>query len=156
LIYVFDNASISRLKHYFPGVFTSVWKGLDEMVATGQLISTREVFNELQNGVPDKHVDSWVKVNKAIFRTPSPDELAKVSEILCIKHFQSLIGEKQRLTGTPVADPFVVAAAIVANATVVTEELAKPNAAKVPNVCNHFGVPHMNLEGFMAAQGWTF
>lgn len=53
-------------------------------------------------------------------------------------------------------DPFVVAAGKVKDATVVTQEGLKPNAAKVPNVCEHFNVPCLNLEEFMAQQGWAF
>ena len=29
MIYVFDTSSLSKLKHFFPGVFKSVWAGLD-------------------------------------------------------------------------------------------------------------------------------
>ncbi len=81
------------------------------------------------------------------------------------KHFQSLIGEQQRLKGNPVADPFVIACAKARNATVVTEEgwtrtgaplTPKPNAAKIPNVCKHFHVPCVDLEAFMQEQGWKF
>jgi hypothetical protein len=55
-----------------------------------------------------------------------------------------------------VADPFVVAAAKFKNGTAVTQEKLKPNAAKILNVCNYFGIPYVDLEGFMVAQGWKF
>lgn len=61
-----------------------------------------------------------------------------------------------RLRGTPVADPFVIAAANVKTGVVVTEERLKPNAAKIPNVCQHFKIPCTNLEGFMSQQSWSF
>jgi len=32
----------------------------------------------------------------------------------------------------------------------------KPQAAKIPNVCQHFSVPCMDLETFMQQQGWSF
>ena len=82
-----------------------------------------------------------------------------------VKHFQSLIGIQQRLKGTPVADPFVIACARIKQGTVVTEEgwlrpsdklVPKPNAAKIPNVCAHFKVPCVDLEEFMQQQGWAF
>jgi hypothetical protein len=71
-------------------------------------------------------------------------------------HFQALIGEKQRLMGTPVADPFVIACAKIRQGTVVTEERLKPHAAKIPNVCQHVSVPCIDLETFMQKQGWSF
>jgi hypothetical protein len=63
---------------------------------------------------------------------------------------------KARLTGTPVADPFVIACAAVRNGAVVTEEKFKQNAAKIPNVCAHFQVDCIDLEGFMRAVVWSF
>ena len=40
--------------------------------------------------------------------------------------------------------------------TVVTMESLKPNAARIPNICEHFGVRCMDLEEFMEAEGWKF
>jgi hypothetical protein len=55
-----------------------------------------------------------------------------------------------------VADPFVIAAAAIRGGTVVTQEHLKPNAAKIPNVCDHFGIPWTDVEGFMVHQSWNF
>jgi hypothetical protein len=35
-------------------------------------------------------------------------------------------------------------------------EQLKPNAAKIPNICDHFSVPCFDLEEFMEAEGWEF
>lgn len=156
MIYVFDTSSLSKLKHFFPGVFKSVWTGLDALVLSGDLISTREVWNEIERGDIDVHTNNWLKQRKHLFTTPTGSELQFVAQIFQTPHFQSLIGEKQRLTGTPVADPFVIACAKVRGGTVVTEERLKPHAAKIPNVCQHFSVPCMDLETFMQQQGWSF
>lgn len=156
MIYVFDTSSLSKLKHFFPGVFKSVWAGLDALVQSGELISTREVWNEIERGNVDAYTNNWLKNHKHIFTTPTADELRFVVQIFRIPHFQALIGEKQRLMGTPVADPFIIACAKIKNATVVTEERLKPNAAKIPNVCQHFKVPCIDLETFMQTQGWSF
>lgn len=156
MIYVFDTSSLSKLKHFFPGVFKSVWTGLDTLVLSGRLISTREVWNEIERFDVDAHTNKWLKLRKHLFTTPTGPELQFVVQIFKIPHFQALIGEKQRLTGTPVADPFVIACAKVRGGTVVTEERLKPHAAKIPNVCKHFSVPCMDLETFMQQQGWSF
>ncbi len=105
MIYVFDTSSLSRLKHFFPAVFKTIWDGLDALVQAGTIISTREVFNEIERGEADPHVNQWLKDRKEIFTTPTADELRFVATIFQVAHFQSLIGEKQRLAGTPVADP---------------------------------------------------
>ena len=85
-------------------------------------------------------------------------EMIVLSQIFQIPHFQSLIGVKQRLVGTPVADPFVIACAKAHKGTVVTEEKLKPHAAKMPNVCEHpsINVPCIDLEAFMQRQSWSF
>ncbi|PPD34119.1 MAG: hypothetical protein CTY18_08870 [Methylomonas sp.] len=156
MIYVFDTSSLSKLKHFYPGVFKSVWNGLDELVKQKQLISTKEVWNEMERGNPDQYTNEWLKERKEIFTIPSAAELRFVAEIFKISHFQALIGEQQRLKGTPVADPFVIACAKINQGTVVTEEQFKPNAAKIPNVCQHFKIPCIDLEKFMQQQSWSF
>jgi Domain of unknown function (DUF4411) len=158
LIYVFDTSSLSELKHFYPGVFKSIWTGLDALVQSGQMISTREVWNEIERGEVNVFTNKWLKDRKHIFTTPTSAELAVVSQILRTAHFQALIGMKQQLRGTPVADPFIIACAKIHGGTVVTEEKLKPNAAKIPNVCEHssINVPCIDLETFMQRQSWSF
>ena len=72
------------------------------------------------------------------------------------RNFRSMISKQSILKGTPVADPFVIAAAYIRNGQVVTQEGRKPNAAKIPNVCAHFDIKCLNLEGLMEKEGWTF
>lgn len=165
MIYVFDTSSLRSLQHFYPSVFKSVWDGLDALADQRDLMSTREVFNELERQDVSEEVRRWAKMHKALFSTPAGPELEFVAEIFRIKHFQGLIGAQQRLKGMPVADPFVIACAKVNNATVVTEEgwqhgvrplTPKPHAAKIPNVCAHFKINCINLEDFMHQQGWAF
>lgn len=165
MIYVFDTSSIRALQHFYPRVFKKIWHDLDNMVLAGNLISTREAFNELEQQAVTSEVLTWAKANKKMFTTPNAEELKFVAKTLQNKHFQGLIGAKQQLKGMPVADPFVIACAYANNGTVVTEEgwqhselplSPKPNAAKIPNVCEHFNIPCVNLEEFMHQQEWTF
>lgn len=157
MIYVFDTSSFRILRHYYPERFRSVWAGLEELIVSGELISTREVFNELERFDDPEPLLAWAKNHKDIFATPTNAETDFVVRIFQVQHFQALIAQKSILTGRPVADPFVVAAAAIRQeGTVVTQERFKENAAKIPNVCQHFGVPCVNLEEFMANQNWTF
>ncbi|MBK6973463.1 MAG: DUF4411 family protein [Sterolibacteriaceae bacterium] len=165
MIYVFDTSSLRSLQHFYPRVFKSIWDGLEKLVEQNCLISTREVFNELDRQAVSAEVLKWANNHKALFTTPTSPELQFVVEIFKIKHFQGLIGAQQRLKGTPVADPFVIACARINKGTVVTEEgwqygskplTLKPNAAKIPNVCAHFKIPCIGLEEFMHQQGWAF
>ena len=98
----------------------------------------------------------WIKQHKSMFRVPTAEEMQFVSEIFKVKTFQALVGEKQRLRGTPVADPFIIACAQMCGGTVITEEVRKDGGAKIPNVCDHFKINWTNLEGFLAENNWEF
>jgi hypothetical protein len=98
----------------------------------------------------------WVDRNKHIFTPPTRDEMQLVSKIFLIPHFRQLIGSKQLKVGMPVADPWIIARAHVLDGCVVTEEAIKPNAAKLPNVCEHFGISCVNLQSSLVKIGWQF
>jgi len=156
LIYVFDSNTFRTIGHYYPERFPSFWERLNEYTKDGKIVSVREVHNELSNQLVKKHLVEWVKRNKQIFLSPGPEEMEFVSEIFKVEHFQYLVTQKQRLRGTPVADPFVIASAKINGGCVVTEEEPKPNSAKIPNVCEHFKIKCMNLENFMKEEDWEF
>jgi len=155
-IYVFDSGPLINLfRHYYPTRFPSLWEHFDDMLENSRITSTREVFNELAGHEDD--LASWCKVNRRVFVTPSVEELLIVRKIFNVAHFRAMIRKQQRLQGKPVADPFVIARAKCLNqACVVTTENKNPNAAKIPNVCEHFKVDCTDLEGFMAHENWRF
>ena len=155
-VYVFDSGPLIDLfRHYYPQQFPSLWEQFNEMITSGQITSTREVMNELE-GQGDG-LASWCKANRQVFVMPTTAELESVREIFSVEHFQAIIRKKERLQGKPVADPFVIARAkCLENGCVVTTERHNPNAARIPNVCEHFRVDCTNLEGFMKREGWSF
>ena len=58
MIYVFDNNSLSNiLNHYYPDRFPSFWEKFDDIVKRGDLISVREVRNELTGKFNDDKID---------------------------------------------------------------------------------------------------
>lgn len=155
-IYVFDTNSIRVFGTYYPDSFPSFWERLALLVAAGHFVSCHEVRKELERQSPSEHVNDWVNQNPNLFAKPTGDEMACVADIFKVDHFRQLIGQKQQLTGAPVADPFVVARGLIRAGCVVTEEAWKPNAAKIPNVCDHFGVRHTTVQGFLSELGWQF
>ncbi len=155
MIYVFDsNVLINLHRSYYRNRFPSLWQKFDSYVATGRIVSVREVLNEIV-GRSDG-LAQWAKENRQVFTQPSRNELSFINTIFKVDHFQMLIRTEERLKGKPVADPFVIAKAKCIDGCVVSDELLKPNAAKIPNVCKHFGVAHLDLEGFMEKENWTF
>ena len=79
-----------------------------------------------------------------------------VAQVFQVPEFQTLVRRKQILSGSPAADPFVIAAAHVRGGCVVTEENRRENAIRIPNVCDHFGVDCTNIEGFMERENWRY
>jgi len=154
--YVFDSDSLINLfRHYYPKRFPTLWEQFDALVSGGELISVREVFNEI--GSTEDSLGTWAKEQKNIlFLETTVEEFKFVAKIFQVRHFQAMIRKQERLKGKPVADPFVIARAKILNACVVTQENKTENAAKIPNVCEHFGIPCINLEGFMEKENWTF
>lgn len=141
-------------KYYYPERFPSLWRKFDRLVEDEQIISVKEVSRELDG--QDDLLSQWVKDKKSFFQPPATNEFQIVTEIFQIPHFQTLIRKQERLLGKPVADPFVIAKAQVIGGCVITTEKYKKNAAQIPNVCEHFNIPCMDLEWFMKEEDWTF
>lgn len=156
MVYVFDSSSFIVVGHYFPSNFPSFWQRFDSAISERQIVSVREAYRELDNRATRRHLIDWIERNKDIFLVPTPEETQFIAEIFSVRHFQQLINEKQRLTASPVADPFIVASAKVRNACVVTEESFKNNAAKIPNVCEYYGIEWVTIQGFMDKERWRF
>jgi len=157
MIYVFDNSSLSNiLNHYYQDRFPSFWEKFDDMVKAEKIISVREVRNELTGKFDDDKIDRIAKQNDKFFTNPTPEELSFITQIYSVKHFQQNLDRKKILSGGFFADPFVIAKAWKEKATLVTEEDNKPNAARIPNICDQFKIFCIKLEGFLTNENWKF
>lgn len=156
MTYVIDTNSFIVMGHYFPNRFPSFWERFNRCVDDGGVISVREVFHELDNGLARPHLRTWLDENRGIFLLPQPEETEFVREIFTSPRFQTLVRQKYMLTSRPVADPFVIAAARVKGACVVTEEARNDTAIRIPNVCEYYGIECVCLEDLMEREGWTF
>ncbi len=154
--YVFDTNSFRVLENYYPERFPTFWDNFNEAIGAGMVVSVSEVYNEMESVVRPTWLMDWAKERRAAFLKPNSAEMAFVAEIFRVPHFLTLVGETQRLRGSTVADPFIVACARVQGGCVIAEEAHRPHAAKIPNVCEHFGVDCTNVEGFLDRLGWQF
>ena len=157
MVYIFDTNTLSNIfKYYYTSSFLSFWERFNTLVEIREVLSVREVKNELDATKWSSDINDWLKGNRDIFEKPSEIELDFIRDIYFIRHFQNNIRRKSIYQGKPVADPFVISKARINGGTVVTEEEFKPNAAEIPNICAHFDVDCVNLEGFLTIQGWVF
>jgi hypothetical protein len=156
MIYVFDTCSIRGFQHFYPANFKSVWDNIDTLIKSGYFISVREVYEELAiQGIPD-FLKKWSITYKHIFEIPNRDEAEFINQMFAKNHNTKLISPKYLQLGSPVADPFVIAKAYVISGTVITEEKRRDNSSKIPNICDQYDIPCMNLEEFMIQEKWAF
>lgn len=157
MIYVFDDNSLSNiLHHYYPDRFPSFWEKFDKGVEDGSLISVREVRLELTLKFSNEAIERLMRLNGDFFSSPMADELEHITEIYSVAHFRQNLDRKKLLKGGYFADPFVIAKAWKDVGTVVSEENFKENGAKIPNLCKHFGIECIKLEGFLVRENWRF
>lgn len=154
---MFDTNSLSNvLKHYYRDRFPTFWEKFDEMVDNKKLISVREARLELKIRFDDETIDRLKEHNDYFFEEPSVQELAFITEIYSVSHFRQNLDKKKLLQGGYFADPFVIAKAKVKGAIVVTEEDRPDNGVRIPNICDHFGLECMKIEGFLVKEDWKF
>ena len=153
--YVIDTSVISMLhRNYYRKQFPTLWKLFDTMVDEGRLTSCREASRELEDMGGAAY--DWAKAHPDLFSVPDAKDGAMVTKIYAVRHFQANIEKQKILKGGLCADPFLIARAHSIKATVLTMEQTKPNAAKIPNICKHFDVPCVDLQGFMEKEKWEF
>ncbi len=150
--YVVDTNVFIQLRQYPQEVFVSLWQALEECVEAEVITSVDEVLKELKKS--DGTITKWAKARRGMFTKPSLEEQRIVFDI--VARFPDVIKKKNLLLGIPEADPFLIAKALVKGYTVMTLERKKPNAAKIPNICEHYEVPCISLFDFFARQGWRF
>jgi len=157
MIYIFDNNTLTGIfRHYFRDSFPSFWELFDKMVIKGDILSVREVHNEIKIMSRKDELESWAKAHPEFFHDPNAEELQFITQIYRVPHFLNSISQQKLLKGGPFADPFIIAKAHKEHGTVVTLEKVTPNAAKIPNICAYFNIPCINLQVFIRQNNWSF
>lgn len=156
MVYIFDSSSLIVLfKNFYLRRFPTLWSLYDSLIDEKRILSVREVRNEVKER--GDRLSEWSKRNGEFYQIPTNNEMLFIQKIFLIRHFQAIVRNKERLLGKPVADPFVIAKANeIAAGCVVTEETYKKNAAKIPNICQHFNIRCINLREFMEIENWVF
>ncbi len=153
--YILDTNSFRVLSNYYAAQFPTFWKKFDVEVQAQRIISVREVLKELE-----AYKSNWIykkaRSMQSAFLIPSGQQAAFVANLLSQKKYQAMVAKKNMLQGKPVADPFLVAAGFELGGSVVTEEKRKPNAVKIPNVCDDFSIRVVNVEEMLTDFGWSF
>lgn len=117
-------------RQYPPDVFPTLWTKIDALILAGEIISSEEVYFELERKSDDLH--DWIKSRKQML-VPL-DEAIQVRASALLAEYPRLV---DTLRGRSKADPFVIATAMERNAVVVTGEIISGNLHKprIPDVC---------------------
>src|ERR1700735_4746867 len=103
--YVLDSSALFDLKrNYPPNVFAGVWGNFNKMCAETQIISVREVYNEIKRG--SDWLVEWADEHYKIFLEPSIEEFKYIGELQ--SKYPRLVDYN---SDRPAADPFVIACA---------------------------------------------
>jgi hypothetical protein len=132
-------------------VFPGLWRALEELAGAGRLVASEEVLFELER--KDDDVYAWAKQRSGMWRPI--DDGVQMAVTTVLDRFEKLLDTRSNRSG---ADPFVIAVAMVEDATVVTGEhatgrLDRPN---IPDVCRALHVPCISLLQLIRDQGWVF
>ena len=154
-VYILDTCVIRELRYHFRAgipAFDRMWEEIEEMISNSKIVFVKESFEELSGQLKDDANQEWLKIHKKFFTLPSNEECEIVAQLFLTKNFQDNVPGKHLRDGRPVADPFLVARAkaIGDEAVVVSREKYKPNAAKIPNMCEEFEVAYMDDAAFQA------
>jgi hypothetical protein len=127
-------------RHYPADVFPTLWTKLDDVIATGEIITSEEVYVEIKRKADDLH--DWIQACKQML-VPL-DEPIQIRAAALLTEFPRLV---DTLRGRGKADPFVLATAIERNAIVVTGEVmtGKMDKPRIPDVCQLKGIRCINF-----------
>lgn len=146
--YMVDTCSFTELRRVYPRPhFDAVWKLLEQLAQDGRLLSVEEVLCELK--AQDDEVTKWAQSRESIFLPL--DEAVQRGARDVLARFPTLLDLKR---GKSSADPFLIAAAALQRATVVTQEKPSggPSAVKIPDVCKALKIPCIQLLDLLKAE----
>ena len=138
-------------RFYPPDVFPALWEKLEELIESGELRATEEVFHEIER--KDDELHKWVRDHANMF-IPL-DEQIQIAVLEILQDHKRLLDTRKNRSG---ADPFVIALAKLEACTVVTNERAtnSENKPNIPDVCSALGIRAINLLELIREQGWIF
>lgn len=131
-------------KYYTPKFCPDYWTILSELGINGKIFIPEEVYGEITR--TDDDLSKWLKGSRI------PINKTSTGVAFCLKkmyaanplHLTLVDNTKAR----SLADPWVIAHAMDANATVVTKEekvtALNSSRIKIPNVCDNMGIRWMN------------
>lgn len=150
--YTIDTCSINDFlqldRAYDREVFESPWKYIDECCDSGEIISHKEVYEEILLGGISELV-KWAKSKNNFFKDYNlPEEAEFITKIGAT--FPNFLYQKKDVSMH--ADPWLVAQAHINGLTIITSEKGN-NQSGIPFIANQFGVKTVDIVAFFKERG---
>lgn len=131
-------------RHYPIDIAPSLWDRIDSLGKDGVVVAQEEVLLELQK--IDDELLAWASDRQHLFVETTEEVQIAVRSIM--QSHPDLVSAGKGRSG---ADPWVIAQAMVSNASVVTYETWNPKQkrVKIPKVCQLLGVRCLKFIDFM-------
>ncbi|MCJ7448983.1 MAG: DUF4411 family protein [Bacteroidales bacterium] len=162
-IYFIDSSALITDNRFYPKkVIPDLWIYIEELFQQKKLCSHDMVYNEIiPSSGPKDDIGKLIHKFKSSFYPITNKQGQLALQILA--NFPRLIDPRAKKDE---ADPWIIALVIekmeavdiFGNASdyVVVSAESEKSDTKIPAVCKHFKVRHMNLFQFFDANGWEF
>ena len=164
-IYCPDTSALITMQRYYPlRILPDLWKHLEELFSSGRISSHEVVFDEIvptDKSAPKDDLATLISKYKANFKSISKRQAQLALQIISL--FPHLIDPRRKKDQ---ADPWIVAMVVEmmeevnmfeqdSDFVIVSTESEK-SSNKIPAVCKHYHVRHMNLFEFFEDNEWEF
>lgn len=151
-VYSVDSSALIHgwRRIYRPKNFGLLWDHLAELVESGRLKASIEVYNDLEK--KDDELFKWCKERKEKMIVEIDDDLqAQVTRIMAA--YPRLVDTVKGRSGS---DPFVIALAMTTQPpmVVVTEEYT--GKTRIPDVCGAEKIDYCGLADLIEREDWKF
>jgi len=162
-LFCIDTSAFVRIFRFYPqGLVKQIWDNLKNLFYEEKMISHILVYEEITTSSKKQDfLSQCVTPLRSFFKGMNFNQVVMVSKI--VKKFPGLIEPNKERDE---ADPWLIALAIEQKKQLdlfnpskelyLVSEESERKPSKIPAVCKHYGINHINLEGFYKMQGWTF
>lgn len=157
-----SSAFIDLHKFYGQQLLPDLWTELEKLFTDGNIISHKIVFDELTtNAKKPSNLSKWVKQRRKYLIDIAGNQVQYVADI--VNRFPRLIDPNQEKDQ---ADPWIIALVLerktqnklfstTQNIAIVSQE-NKQSSIKIPAVCKHYNIGHLDLQEFFDYNNWHF
>lgn len=143
-------------KYYSPKFCPDYWSVLNDLGKQNRIFLAEEIHQEIVR--TEDELTDWLKTGDIPIAKTDAGVIASLKTILDSNPLHKLLVDDVK--GRSLGDPWLIAHAVNAGATVVTKEAAltaaNSNRIRIPNVCDNLSVPWMDDFGFVQDIGIRF